>query len=267
MAFLLLASLALAQVERIDRDERCVECHVDEADVVKASVHGAAKVGCVSCHGADDVNLSQKSGNPHRKTSTFRMYRRQNLAEDCGSCHIAELDAMRPTGHFKATKWGNDQPRAMRGCVACHAHHETARAERGPIIKSCQPCHVEEPRIITDAAEWSEGMDALSKRLGEAAAALARFERRPGINARPLKEAHAAGNAALAEGRIAQHGLGFKAMEADRSRAAGSLDAAYNRLTSDERAFGRRWVWLMPFLALVLTSMILVRTQSRRLTS
>ncbi len=241
----------LLQVERVERDARCSECHVDEAEEVRTSVHGLGRIGCISCHGVDEI----ESGKAHKRIAGFRGKRRQDIAENCGACHQAELESMKLGGHYGASKRGQNEPRFMRGCKDCHESHATARAKRVDLWAGCVKCHEKEPELLDAARALFGGMGELERRLAEP---LDRWERRPGIDASAARDARSAAGEAVHNLRISQHGLRFKELEAGRGAAAASVDAAYNRLIRGEEAFGRRWVWLAPFLALVIAGMGLV---------
>lgn len=265
-ALLSIVTPAAAQsIERIDRDERCITCHVDQGESVAGSAHARAGVGCISCHGADEVDAAQTRGNPHRRIATFRGYRRQSIPEDCGSCHKAVLEAMRPTGHFAKTIAGNDEPRRMKGCVECHAYHATERAVRSEILTSCARCHVDGTRELADGRTFVSAFDGLELEVTRARDVLLARARSPGRNLRALATAQADGATAVAEARTAQHGLAFGPLETARSRSAESLREAYHKLSAEDRAFGRRWIWLLPFLLLIVLSYVLVRAKARQL--
>ncbi len=255
---------AAQETERVARDERCIECHEDAGPEVATSVHGAGRIGCISCHGEDDIVAKGITrGSPHRKSQGFRMYRRQTIPEDCGSCHQPEYESMKPSGHYTATKRGADEKGNMRGCIECHTHHATPQAVRGTIVSSCVRCHDTATKEYADGRSLFEGMDGLERALADDTPV--RMQRRPGINDRAALDARVRGEKSLQDLKIRQHGLAFTELRQARDATSAALAAAYNRLAEEERAHARRWIWLLPFLALAATSMVLVRAKGRRL--
>src|SRR5437867_9731838 len=116
LAFLLAQD---AESRKVDTDAHCLECHADQAEEIKGSVH--EREGCVKCHGADEIRTGRPRGNPHRKLDTFKSWKGRNLTEDCGSCHMGIVLALRRSEHFVDTRTATGSMK--RGCIDCHDYH------------------------------------------------------------------------------------------------------------------------------------------------
>lgn len=268
MAFLIAFSLALSaqDYERADRDDRCIRCHVDPAEEVKGSVHAQAKVGCIACHGADEIDRAKSRGNPHRRLSTFRLYRRQMFSEECGSCHELELASFRESGHFAATKRGSGEPGAMRGCVECHGYHATPTPDPKPIFdEHCGRCHEAGTEEARQGAAFLGSVLGLKSRLSDVDAAVRRLRRSPGISTREAESAHRDATGLHEEMDRTQHSARFAALAARAEQETEAVGASYNRLLAEEHAFRRRWILLLPFAGFITLSGVLILIKGRKL--
>ena len=112
----LLAAAAAAPASAADTDERCIQCHTEEAGASvrqwRQSAHAAKGVGCVDCHGGEHDPI-------HRGEAPV-------LLEACGRCHQAALAQHRRSRHGQGLHTGWGCTRALTGrdpaeCRFCHA--------------------------------------------------------------------------------------------------------------------------------------------------
>ena len=116
---LLLAAMLLLQ-EKAETDAACIACHEDQGLDTRGSVHQAAGVGCISCHGPDEISAGR-----HRMTPGFRPSRVKAVAGDCGTCHVGVLEAFGASPHFTAASGFDGTARLRSTCSSCHGHHDT----------------------------------------------------------------------------------------------------------------------------------------------
>ncbi len=245
-----------------DTDAKCATCHEAQREDWTGSVHALHGVGCVKCHGTDEVDPANAKL-PHLKRPTFRIgarrvsgKRRTESPELCGSCHTGVLESFKGSTHYELTQ--DEEEQKVKGCVSCHGHHRTGPASiRTILAESCVKCH-------------KSGSENLKKGEGYAAAAgtvegpLRRLEerlreRKPGIATAEEAARLEAWAQALKSMRIEQHSCRFKDLERKAKPLSGALEAAHAGLDVKERAFGRRWVPLMGFLAAMGALLYLVR--------
>jgi len=248
------------QVERAERDDQCIKCHEDQGAEVKGTMHQNAGVGCVSCHGTDEIEKGK-----HRRTATFRPARVPQIANLCGSCHRAVLEAFEPSPHFAAAKADPSDPKQRSTCSACHEYHTTSGAFAPTILERCLNCHEKASH------EYVEGVAAFAALDGHAEA-LDRFEdhlhelsRAPGIRISDLEGMIEEGRTARRRLRISQHGLDWKRLMADAAASADRAAAAYNSLAERERRFGHRYFGLGVFLGLLGVGAALIARRARLL--
>jgi cytochrome c553 len=261
MILALLVAGLLQQVERVDRDDACIKCHVDQAEAVKGTLHQAAEVGCVSCHGADEIQNGK-----HRRIPGFRSGRLPQIAALCGSCHEAVLEAFKASEHFLSAS--RDPAEAIRksSCSACHEYHRTPPADRRKILVICSGCHeAESPEYRGGAAMFGE-MDGLEQAIARLDGKRRGLERKAGISlfatGAHLEEARRARTRL----RIAQHGLDWPRLMPEVAASADRAGAAYHSLDREEAAFvRRRALGLGLFLALLVASAALVWRKARAL--
>ncbi|MBI4563181.1 MAG: hypothetical protein HY716_00610 [Planctomycetes bacterium] len=253
IAFLMFWTLQAQEPE----DAACLRCHEDQATAAVGSVHANADVGCVACHGADDVVNGR-----HRYLPGFRPSRLRAVAQDCGRCHEAVFQSFQGTPHFASAARNPSELRLRSTCSACHGHHDTPKANRNAIQATCLGCH--EASDLRPAQAVFVKLDLLDESLRRLGARVHALERRPGISVRASKEVLAAGEDHRRELRIAQHGLEWDALSARTDEAFGKSEQAYNSLDRRERAFAaRRALGLAAFLLLLGTCAVLIHLRVR----
>ena len=268
MILLLLSLLIQDDVRRVEKDEHCLECHVDPQDELKESVH--AKETCIGCHGIDDINRRKTSGNPHYRRPTFTSWRGRNLTEDCGSCHAAVLESVRLSGHNVDTRSAKGSMK--KGCIDCHGSdapnltpggraHGVKKPNRAVMINDCRQCHQPNTSEYVSGRMLYETMTEYDHFLLRTGEALKEAEGRPGLSTRELSSI-ADGKRTMAELRVRQHGLKFDDLKRLRNASAGPLVTAYSKQSEKEREFEGRWKALVPFLAFVLLSVVFVRVKA-----
>lgn len=256
----LVALLLFGLQQQAVRDDQCISCHEFQADEVKDTLHQKAGVGCVSCHGTDEIVNGK-----HKRTSAFRPAKLRQVAELCGSCHKGILDVFKPTEHFAAASRDDGDPKHRSSCSACHEYHTTPSASSRRILTACLRCHEEGSLEVTEARAFFQRLSNQGKAVNDLEALMKRLARRPGVRTADLV-------AALEEGRsehrmleVAQHGLDWKRLTANADASADSTRAAYNALASREGSFARRYLGLGMFLGLLALSAVLVARRARTL--
>ena len=115
----------------------CPRCHAAAEGVLRASVHGGARVPCASCHGAHDV----------KSAAWLRSFAgRAAIAQACARCHPSQLPDARDVHGSRAI------------CTDCHGAH-TMRPVHDPLTRGvavatarrCATCHAREA-----AAYWAD---------------------------------------------------------------------------------------------------------------
>ncbi len=256
---LLLAMAAAAHAQPAKADKDCLFCHEDQGAEWKKSVHAGASVGCTSCHGTDEL-----AGGAHRYEPTFKPSRLPQVARDCGACHEAVLAAYLPSDHAMTVARGGETPPLRSTCSACHGYHDVPKAERRAILKHCLECHGKESGDYRLAEGAFARLDEFEGGLARLAARVADYSGRPGIATRDAAEQLQATRDAIAEARTAQHGLEFTSVAETAGRSAVAADASYNRLAERDRDFARSRAAVIPFLVLVVASMVLSALKFRR---
>jgi cytochrome b subunit of formate dehydrogenase len=136
--------------------QACGECHMDEADRYKNSVHGKAVANgvqgapnCITCHTSPIAGLGNGADSVRVKTAQVRL---------CLSCHMDNPDVRARTApsagfiaayehsvHGSALAHGNAK---AANCVNCHSAHDVApgsvvesRVNRKNIPTTCGQCH------------------------------------------------------------------------------------------------------------------------------
>jgi cytochrome b subunit of formate dehydrogenase len=142
VALAFLAVLAVA-ASAAQADEPCLECHSAGAlgkprldvklDVLKASVHGTAGIGCADCH----QSLAGVTDFPHGKVAPV----------DCGGCHGEIAKIYDGSLHGQEVKRG---AKLAPRCPTCHGGHDVlpvkdprAKVARARIPFLCGSCHKE----------------------------------------------------------------------------------------------------------------------------
>jgi cytochrome b subunit of formate dehydrogenase len=113
------------------------------ADQFGKSVHG--KRNCVECH--TDVTEIPHATGVHSKDSDARAAWRLNMANACGSCHVASLKSYTGTYHGQVNTLGYAN---TAKCFDCHGGHEiqtvaNPQSSMHPDnrLTTCRKCHVD----------------------------------------------------------------------------------------------------------------------------
>ncbi len=119
----------------------CSQCHPQEFDVYKGSIHGMellvnhnpAAPTCFDCH------------LEHLTPPTASNQWQLSLIKQCGTCHSEEMKTYRKTYHGKVTELGYA---TMAKCSDCHGSHNIQRIDNAQstlsqqnILGTCQKCH------------------------------------------------------------------------------------------------------------------------------
>jgi predicted CXXCH cytochrome family protein len=255
-AFLIL----VPQVQRAERDDQCIKCHEDQGAEVKETMHQRAGVGCVSCHGTDEI-VNEK----HRRTAAFRPAKLPQIAELCGSCHLAVSEFYWMSPHADAASKDDGDPKHRSSCSACHEYHTTARASPSRILRRCLDCHGKDSSEFRGGLAFFDRLFRQGTAVGDLRFILDRLARAPGVRIADLEAAFEQGRTDRRALAIAQHGLDWKKLNADADASADRMSAAYNALAAREESFARRFVGLGLFLGLLALSGVLIARRARQL--
>lgn len=246
------------QVQRAERDDQCIKCHEEAAADVKGTMHEKAGVGCVSCHGTDEI-VNEK----HKRTASFRPARLAQIAKVCGECHQAVFDAFRPSEHFEAASKDDGEPKHRSSCSACHEYHTTPRAFQSRILRRCQECHGKDSSELRDGLDFFDRLFMQGSAVANLRHHLDRIARTPGVRIADLEAAFDQGRNDRRALVIAQHGLDWKKLNAAADASADRAAAAYNVLAAREESFARRFLGLGLFLGLLCLSSVLIIRRAR----
>jgi len=249
--------------EPVTTNVRCLECHADVGDREPAgSVHPAAEVSCIECHGSDEWFQPSSRGNPHGPEFRRRTHR-VSISALCGACHRSELEPFLRGAHQRATLSAEGQ--VFMGCVQCHAYHGTRRADRREIWNACVRCH--QPgspehgagvEYLRETGRVEEGLKRLRGKVED-------FGSRPGLLMKEEEALREESGRRLSEVAVLQHQADFASSAAALRSDANRIEAAYDTLEGRERAFGMRYAALAAFLALTGASAWLVGRKAARL--
>lgn len=255
----LIALLFIApQVQRAERDDQCITCHEEHGAEVKDTMHQRTGVGCVSCHGTDEI-VNEK----HKRTPAFRPARLPQVAEVCGACHLAVSEYFWMSPHADAASKDDGEPKHRSSCSACHEYHTTSGASAKSILPLCLKCHEPTSHEVKEAETYFQGIGHSFDALDRLELALARLARTPGIRIFDLVGSVEEGRREHRRLRIAQHGLDWKRLKADAAASADRSAAAYNTLAAREETFGRRFLGLGLFAGLLGLSAVLIARHAR----
>jgi hypothetical protein len=256
----LLAIILLGFQQQALTDAQCIACHEDQALEVKDTMHERAAVGCVSCHGTDEI-VNEK----HKRTIAFRSGRLPQIAGLCGACHKSAFDAFKDSEHFEAAKHDDGEKKHRSSCSACHDYHTTSGAVGSTILERCLECHEKDSYEFKEGAstfeDWDRHQEAL-KRLDDRLVALIGA---PGIRTFDVEGEVEDADKVSRRMRSFQHSLEWKRMKADLGASAEKTKAAYNLLAAREESFARRFLGLGVFLVLLALSAILIVRRARSL--
>lgn len=254
----LIAVLLLGLQQVATRDEQCNTCHEDQAADVTETLHQKAGVGCVSCHGTDEI-VNEK----HKRTAAFRPGKLPQVAELCGSCHKGVLDAFRPTDHFLAASRGDGDPKRRSTCSACHEYHTTPAASTRTILPKCLPCHDATSHEVVEAKAFFQRLSEQGRAAKSLGDQLKRLAGKPGVRTFDIAPELEAVRADRRELHIAQHGLDWARLGTQADASAARANESYKMLADRERAFGRRYLGLGFFLGLLALCAVLVARRAR----
>ncbi|WP_395686384.1 cytochrome C [Caenimonas koreensis] len=127
---------------RMSISQTCgTDCHTDQLDAYKDSVHGKANdknkdakaAVCTDCHSAHSV--ANTTGDPFKLA----------ISSNCGSCHKEQLDSYKATYHGSITTLGYSY---TAKCYNCHGSHEILKVNdpKSTVhpdnrMKTCASCH------------------------------------------------------------------------------------------------------------------------------
>lgn len=134
------AAAAAPQVGYAGSD-KCIVCHADKGDSMKATAHGQAKNprspeathGCESCHGPGQAHIDDDAKGHIRK---FGKIKPEEINETCLSCHNRGTHA----------GWeGSAHERRDLSCTTCHSVHSPKSVEnqlnKPAETQVCATCH------------------------------------------------------------------------------------------------------------------------------
>jgi len=127
---------------------QCVACHsrVPEATGVghgftawRGSRHGAAGVGCESCHGGNAAAVDQAAAHRGvvRSSDTASAVYFRRIPDTCGRCHASEAGYFRSSVHFARLRSDGHGP----NCVTCHGAMATSVLTPERVLGTCSACH------------------------------------------------------------------------------------------------------------------------------
>jgi len=129
-----------SRIARANVSKLCADCHTDEAEQYRLSVHGVAQgdgkeaaATCTDCH-------------PPHLTDDKEPESHLAFVKHCAECHEQRLDSFRSSRHGKITSLGfGDQ---VADCASCHGNHDTRRSDDphsrihpDNLVKTCVECH------------------------------------------------------------------------------------------------------------------------------
>lgn len=139
------------------RTSSCIVCHSKIRAEYRGSIHAAAGLSCVDCHGGDPNDMEETAMSP---AAGFRGHpSRSRIPEFCASCH-AKRDLMRPYGlpadqyseyqtspHGQALAKGDTR---VAVCTDCHTSHHILPPDNplsavAPmnLPRTCARCHAD----------------------------------------------------------------------------------------------------------------------------
>lgn len=135
----------------------CIECHTDQWDELKNSIHGQQGITCDRCHGGDPTQKEAEKAKS--KTHGYiGVPNKQQMVEKCGGCH-QDIEAMNFYGvrtdqlaRYKTSTHGKklllEGDEHVAGCSDCHGYHDVLRISdpKSPVYpsnvpKTCNRCH------------------------------------------------------------------------------------------------------------------------------
>ena len=259
MIDLLLVAVLLQ--EKIASDRGCIECHVKQEEDWKGAVHHKNGIGCVACHGADEVGKGDK---PHKKIGGFigKPPKKTSHAM-CMKCHDGVFKAFEKSAHWEDMK--ADEDSKVKSCMSCHTHHATEVAVPKIIAeKSCSKCHKPTSVQWKIMENYVLGTTALEEK---SALLRSRLEHRiPGVSWKDEASVLDDAQNLLKEAAIEQHqaargrkGGGFKGYEDSLPAAAADAEKAYSSLDSRQKETAKRPYRLLGFLGLLAVTLLLAR--------
>jgi len=141
--------------------DACVECHEDELEAFKPSIHALKKgdgpQACEGCHG--DVHEVLKQKDPNNSMSPV------NQIRNCGQCHQGMMEGYLQSEHARALLVSglNGAP----GCTGCHGSHRIVQpgttnspTSHAKAPETCGNCHagiLAQWRGSAHGALWAAG--------------------------------------------------------------------------------------------------------------
>lgn len=143
-----LGGLGAAAAQNRAAGGQCVACHarLPEASGVghgftawRASRHGAAGVGCESCHGGNAAAADKATAHRGvvRSSDTASAVYFRRIPDTCGRCHASEAGYFRSSVHFARLRGDGHGP----NCVTCHGAMATSVLTPERVLGTCSACH------------------------------------------------------------------------------------------------------------------------------
>jgi hypothetical protein len=256
----LLLTAVLLQA-KVSSDKGCIECHVKQEEDWKGAVHQKNGIGCVACHGTDEVGKGDK---PHAKNKeTFLAGTKKTSHLICAKCHEGVFKAFEKSAHWEDMK--ADEDSKVKSCMSCHTHHATEIAVPKIVAeKACSKCHKPASAQWKIMENYIAGTTALEVKSG---LLRSRLEHKiPGVSWKEEASTLDDAQNLLKEAAIEQHkaergkkGGGFKGYEDSLPAAAADAEKAYNNLDSRQKATAKRPWKLLGFLGLLAVTLLLAR--------
>jgi hypothetical protein len=145
--------LALAAATASFGDE-CMDCHKDPAFKVQnpklfnyyveyeTSVHGAAGLSCVDCHGGDPRTQDLKKAH----CDVLKPVKFDQIPVTCGQCHTDQRDAFVTSNHYRLLEKDGTAP----NCATCHGAMEMDFIFVTRVKSTCLFCHNEASGILPE---------------------------------------------------------------------------------------------------------------------
>jgi predicted CXXCH cytochrome family protein len=255
VAFVLLAQDRFAA----DTDATCLTCHEKQKEDWKDSIHAVRQIGCVACHGTDEIN--PKASMPHLRTLAFQ--RGHESPPFCGRCHAGELEEFKRSPHYEDWEGGGK----VKGCLSCHAAHKTAPANRHALLNGrdpgCLQCHKPESRQVAAMKKFAELADGLQGELVKLEECFR--EKTPGLSwmtESVSREAHVDG---LRKFRTRQHATEFITLAEEVPAATARVRAELRKAEEKKRRFATsKILGLAGFLVVMALNPALARRWCRR---
>ncbi len=139
-----------ATTYRLNAPATCGNCHAEELDEYRHSIHGATlnrpwleidSASCTDCHSAHEISAKENLQS-HRV-----------ITEQCAGCHSKEVRSYKATTHGQLAWLGDEE---VAQCKDCHSPHDThkvtetaSKVSKENILETCQQCHEDAAKEFT----------------------------------------------------------------------------------------------------------------------